>query len=145
MNEPHFLGASRALEQREADFQSCFSPLPVGKRRAILGDGGDELRNIAMDGRSTIAGDLAASGFVIDEHAVGRLPEDAAFAGDDGEAVEGLVTVRRGCGFAPPIARSLIVTLTASSPMSPPGKKIGVITYESVVNAIRESPRVRIA
>ena len=29
--------------------------------------------------------------------------------------------------------------------MSPPGKKIGVITYESVVNAIRELPTVRIA
>ena len=43
----------------------------------------------------------------------------------------------RQSGRAPPTARSLTVPLTASSPMSPPGKKIGVTTYESVVNASR--------
>ena len=45
-------------------------------------------------------------------------------------------------GRAPPTARSLTVPLTASSPMSPPGKKIGVTTYESVVKASRAAARV---
>ncbi len=39
-------------------------------------------------------------------------------------------------------ARSLMVPLTASSPMSPPGKKIGVTTYESVVKARRAPSHV---
>ena len=39
-------------------------------------------------------------------------------------------------GRAPLIARSLTVPLMASLPMSPPGKKIGSTTYESVVKAI---------
>ena len=38
-------------------------------------------------------------------------------------------------GSAPATARSLTVPLTASSPMSPPGKKSGLTTNESVVNA----------
>ena len=38
-------------------------------------------------------------------------------------------------GVAPPTARSLMVPLTASSPMSPPGKKSGLTTNESVVTA----------
>src|SRR5262245_34897161 len=42
-------------------------------------------------------------------------------------------------GRAPPTARSFTVPFTARSPMSPPGKKIGVTTYESVVNASREA------
>ncbi len=40
-------------------------------------------------------------------------------------------------GRAPETARSLTVPLTASSPMSPPGKKSGLTTYESVVKASR--------
>ena len=39
-------------------------------------------------------------------------------------------------GVAPPTARSLIVPLIASSPMSPPGKKSGLTTNESVVTAM---------
>ena len=38
-------------------------------------------------------------------------------------------------GSAPATARSLTVPFTASSPMSPPGKKSGLTTNESVVNA----------
>ena len=45
----------------------------------------------------------------------------------------------RTSGRAPPMARSLTVPLTASSPMSPPGKNSGVTTYESVVKATRTS------
>ena len=41
----------------------------------------------------------------------------------------------RASGRAPAIARSLTVPFTASSPMSPPGKKSGRTTKESVVNA----------
>ena len=47
---------------------------------------------------------------------------------------------RAQSGRAPETARSLTVPLTASSPMSPPGKKSGLTTYESVVNASRASP-----
>src|SRR5581483_7013198 len=43
----------------------------------------------------------------------------------------------RQSGRAPATARSLIVPCTASRPMSPPGKKSGVTTYESVVKARR--------
>ena len=39
----------------------------------------------------------------------------------------------RWSGRAPHMARSFTVPLTASRPMSPPGKKIGVTTKESVV------------
>ena len=45
-------------------------------------------------------------------------------------------------GCAPATARSLTVPLTASSPMSPPGKKIGLTTYESVVKASRRPVQV---
>src|SRR4051794_1136282 len=38
-------------------------------------------------------------------------------------------------GFAPAIARSLTVPLTASSPIEPPGKRSGLTTNESVVSA----------
>ena len=38
-------------------------------------------------------------------------------------------------GRAPAIARSLTVPLTASSPIEPPGKRSGLTTKESVVNA----------
>src|SRR4051794_7771597 len=38
-------------------------------------------------------------------------------------------------GRAPPIARSLTVPLTASSPIEPPGKRSGLTTNESVVSA----------
>jgi hypothetical protein len=38
-------------------------------------------------------------------------------------------------GWAPDMAKSLTVPLTAGLPMSPPGKKIGVTTKESVVKA----------
>src|SRR5215207_474833 len=48
-------------------------------------------------------------------------------------------------GRAPAIARSLTVPFTASSPMSPPGKKRGRTTNESVVNASRPSPSPRTA
>ncbi len=41
----------------------------------------------------------------------------------------------RRSGRAPAIARSFTVPFTASSPISPPGKKSGLTTYESVVNA----------
>ena len=40
-------------------------------------------------------------------------------------------------GWAPIMARSLTVPLTASSPMSPPGKRMGLTTNESVVKARR--------
>jgi hypothetical protein len=40
-------------------------------------------------------------------------------------------------GRAPHMARSLTVPHTASRPMSPPGKKSGLTTWESVVNASR--------
>ena len=43
----------------------------------------------------------------------------------------------RNRGRAPPTARSFTVPWTASLPMSPPGKKIGRTTNESVVNANR--------
>jgi hypothetical protein len=43
----------------------------------------------------------------------------------------------RGC--APLIAKSFTVPLTASLPMSPPEKKMGVTTKESVVKAKRVS------
>ena len=42
--------------------------------------------------------------------------------------------------MAPPTARSLTVPWTASLPMSPPGKKSGRTTNESVVKAIRGEP-----
>ena len=48
-------------------------------------------------------------------------------------------------GSAPPTARSLTVPLTASSPMSPPGKKMGETTYESVVTARVVPPTSRSA
>ena len=38
-------------------------------------------------------------------------------------------------GFAPAIARSLTVPLTASSPIEPPGKRSGLTTNASVVSA----------
>jgi hypothetical protein len=44
-------------------------------------------------------------------------------------------------GRAPTIARSLTVPLTASSPIEPPGKRIGCTTNASVVNARRASWR----
>ncbi len=40
-------------------------------------------------------------------------------------------------GMAPHIARSFTVPLTASSPMDPPGKKMGETTKLSVVKAVR--------
>ncbi len=40
-------------------------------------------------------------------------------------------------GIAPPTARSLTVPWIESEPMSPPGKKIGRTTNESVVSAMR--------
>ncbi len=43
----------------------------------------------------------------------------------------------RNSGSAPPTARSFTVPQTASRPMSPPGKKSGRTTNESVVNATR--------
>src|SRR5664280_1344728 len=43
----------------------------------------------------------------------------------------------RYSGRAPHMARSFTVPLTASRPISPPGKKIGVTTNESVVKASR--------
>ena len=45
----------------------------------------------------------------------------------------------RNSGRAPLIARSFTVPLTASRPMSPPGKNNGVTTKESVVSATRSS------
>src|SRR5664280_2855884 len=45
----------------------------------------------------------------------------------------------RYSGRAPHMARSFTVPLTASRPISPPGKKIGVTTNESVVKASRVS------
>jgi len=44
----------------------------------------------------------------------------------------------RYSGRAPLIARSLTVPLTASVPISPPGKISGLITNESVVKARRQ-------
>src|SRR5450830_944080 len=46
----------------------------------------------------------------------------------------------RYSGRAPHMARSFTVPLTASVPMSPPGKNSGRTTYESVVNASRLPP-----
>ena len=43
-------------------------------------------------------------------------------------------------GFAPDVNRSFTVPQTASLPMSPPGKKIGRTTYESVVYASFSAP-----
>ena len=43
----------------------------------------------------------------------------------------------RYSGFAPHMARSLTVPLTARSPMQPPGKNNGRTTYESVDMASR--------
>ena len=43
-------------------------------------------------------------------------------------------------GVAPDIARSLTVPLTARSPIDPPGKNIGLTTYESVEKASRTPP-----
>ena len=43
-------------------------------------------------------------------------------------------------GAAPLMATSLMVPCTASLPMSPPGKKSGVTTKESVEMAIRAPP-----
>ena len=43
-------------------------------------------------------------------------------------------------GFAPAIARSLTVPLTASSPIEPPGKRIGLTTNVSVVRAMPTPP-----
>src|SRR6266850_2829717 len=48
-------------------------------------------------------------------------------------------------GRAPAIARSLTVPLTASIPMSPPGKKSGVTTCASVVKASRPPATFRTA
>ena len=48
-------------------------------------------------------------------------------------------------GRAPHIARSLTVPWTANVPMSPPGKKIGLTTYESVLKAIREPSSSKMA
>ena len=45
--------------------------------------------------------------------------------------------VERNNGVAPDIARSLIVPLTARSPIDPPGKNIGLTTKESVEKASR--------
>ena len=45
-------------------------------------------------------------------------------------------------GCAPHIARSFTVPCTASEPMSPPGKKSGLMTKESVENASRAPPDV---
>ena len=47
----------------------------------------------------------------------------------------------RNSGRAPPTARSLTVPCTASRPMSPPGKKSGRTTKESVVKAMRGPSR----
>ncbi len=44
-------------------------------------------------------------------------------------------------GAAPTMDRSLTVPQTASLPISPPGKKMGLTTCVSVVNASRLSPR----
>ena len=46
---------------------------------------------------------------------------------------------------APIIARSFTVPATASRPMSPPGKKIGWTTWESVVTTSQRSPTRRAA
>jgi hypothetical protein len=46
----------------------------------------------------------------------------------------------RAIGRAPIIARSLTVPQTAMRPISPPGKKSGFTTWESVVNAICSFP-----
>jgi hypothetical protein len=48
--------------------------------------------------------------------------------------------VDRYRGTAPAMARSLTAPFTASSPMSPPGKKSGETTEASVVNASRAAP-----
>src|SRR5262250_682766 len=48
-------------------------------------------------------------------------------------------------GRAPAMARSFTVPLTASTPMSPPGKKSGVTTWASVVKARRTPPMLRTA
>ena len=48
--------------------------------------------------------------------------------------------VRPRTSVAPIIARSLTVPETASRPMSPPGKKIGCTTCESVVTTSQRSP-----
>jgi hypothetical protein len=44
------------------------------------------------------------------------------------------------CGRAPATARSLTVPLTASSPIDPPGKRIGLTTKLSVVSAMSTPP-----
>ncbi len=48
-------------------------------------------------------------------------------------------------GCAPHIARSFTVPCTASEPMSPPGKKSGLMTNESVENARRAPPASKTA
>ena len=48
-------------------------------------------------------------------------------------------------GRAPAIARSLTVPLTASSPIEPPGKRIGLTTKLSVVNASSTPPTSTVA
>src|SRR5207253_1009356 len=48
-------------------------------------------------------------------------------------------------GRAPPTARSLTLPVIASFPMSPPGKKIGLTTNESVVTASRPAANGRVA
>ena len=50
----------------------------------------------------------------------------------------------RNSGRAPPTARSFTVPWTASRPMSPPGKKSGRTTNESVVKAIRGACHVAV-
>jgi hypothetical protein len=44
------------------------------------------------------------------------------------------------CGRAPATARSLTVPFTARSPIEPPGKRSGLTTNESVVNASAAPP-----
>lgn len=51
----------------------------------------------------------------------------------------------RKSGRAPRIARSLTVQWAASFPISPPGKKLGFTTYESVLKAVPSPPNEKIA
>ena len=76
-----------------------------------------------------------------------RLAAARAMERDDNAAVPSTSSpssttnaARSASGRAPAIARSFTVPLTASSPMSPPGKLSGRTTKESVLKAIRSEP-----
>ncbi len=108
------------------------SDRPSGTRPMPGGGDEDLVALAAVD-------DLGVAGDQRDARLVAGRAHRATIRSQVGERQTFLEDERRRekSGSAPPTARSLTVPWTASRPMSPPGKKSGRTTNESVVKASR--------